>query len=155
MIQQFRSNRFAVTMAVDAAAWLVGYVIFTWLRFDGMATDAPWSAVGLVAFGTIGLYLIAGIALQLFQGRARVASLDEMLLLGTAIGAVGALVALANLVVLWVPRSIPAGASLLALVLAAWARASWRRLEERDAERQPDGLRLTADPHRRGRSGRR
>ena len=98
MIQQFRSNRFAVTMAVDAAAWLVGYVIFTWLRFDGMATDAPWSAVGLVAFGTIGLYLVAGIALQLFQGRARVASLDEMLLLGTAIGAVGGVVALANLV---------------------------------------------------------
>ena len=137
MMQQFRSNRFAVTMSVDAAAWLVGFVIFTWLRFEGMATDAPWGDVAMVAAGTILLYLVVGSTLQLFQGRAKLASLDEMLLLGTAIGAVGGIVTLFNAVILSVPRSIPAGAALLALVLAAWARASWRRLEERDAERQP------------------
>ena len=48
MIKQFRSNRFAVTMLVDATAWMIGFVIFTWLRFDGMATTrpgglSPWS----------------------------------------------------------------------------------------------------------------
>ena len=83
------------------------------------------------------LYLLVGSTLQLFQGRAKLASLDEMLLLGTAIGAVGGVVTLFNAVILSVPRSIPAGAALLALVLSAWARASWRRLEERGAERQP------------------
>ena len=89
MIQQFRSNRFAVTMSVDAAAWMVGYVIFTWLRFDGMATNAPWGESRWWPLGTIVLYLVVGSTLQLFQGRAKLASLDEMLLLGTAIGAVG------------------------------------------------------------------
>ena len=137
MVHQFRSNRVAVTMAVDTAAWLIGYVVFTWLRFDGMATNAPWGAVGLTAAVTIVLYLVAGSGLQLFQGRAKIASLDEMVLLGTAIGGIGGLVFVANLLVQWVPRSIPAGATVAALVLASWARASWRRLEERNAERHP------------------
>ncbi len=137
MMQQFRSNRFAVTMSVDAAAWMVGYVVFTALRLAETNTKAPWGDVALVALGTIVLYLLVGSTLQLFQGRAKLASLDEMLLLGTAIGAVGGVVTLFNAVILSVPRSIPAGAALLALVLSAWARASWRRLEERGAERQP------------------
>jgi FlaA1/EpsC-like NDP-sugar epimerase len=47
-------------------------------------------------------------------------------------GGVGGGVFLVNLVAQWVPRSIPAGATLGALVLAAWARAAWRTLQERD-----------------------
>ena len=51
---------------------------------------------------TVGFYLMVGATLHLFQGRAKVASLDEMLLLGTAIGAVGGLTFLLNLALLLV-----------------------------------------------------
>ena len=38
----------------------------------------------------------------------------------------------ANLLAQWVPRSIPAGATLGTLVIAAWAREMWRSLQEHD-----------------------
>ncbi|WP_262347399.1 nucleoside-diphosphate sugar epimerase/dehydratase [Nocardioides dongxiaopingii] len=143
LVEQLRNNRVAVSMAVDTTAWLVSFVVFTWLRFDTTGTDgtaAPWDRVGAIAVATVALYLVVGWATQLFRGRAKVASLDEMLLLGATIGLVGGVVFLANLAFQWAPRSVPAGAALGTLVLAAWARAAWRRLGERDAERRPGGV---------------
>ena len=53
----------------------------------------------------------------------------------------------------WIPRSIPAGATLAALVLAACARAAWRSLHERGDEGRQDKVR-PGPRHRCRRGGR-
>ncbi|MDO9497580.1 MAG: polysaccharide biosynthesis protein, partial [Nocardioides sp.] len=88
--------------------------------------------------GTALLFLAIATFVRLHQGRARVASLEEMLLLGVCVAGAGGLVTIVNLFAHWVPRSVPAGATLLALVLMAYARASWRRFNEFDDERFPN-----------------
>lgn len=80
------------------------------------------------------LYLALARAVRLHQGRASTASLEEMVLLGAGMAASGAVVFLANLYFQWIPRTVPAGAAMGALVFAAWGRATWRRLKEREEQ---------------------
>lgn len=133
--ERLRARSAAVAGTFDAGAWLAAYLLFTWLRLEGSTVNAPWGAIALLATMNVVLFFPIAWTLELHRGRARVASLEEMLLLGMAMGGSGGLLFAVNLVTQWVPRSIPAGATLTALVLSAWARATWRRLRERDAER--------------------
>jgi len=132
LVAHLRRRRAALAIAYDVCAWLFGYVAFAWLRLDADASSVPWSEVLTVGAATAVLYVVMAAPVRLHQGRARTASLEEMLLLGLLMGGVGGGVFVVNLVTQWVPRSIPAGATLGALVLAAWARATWRALQERD-----------------------
>ena len=109
-------------------------MVFAWLRFDAAAVSVPWVAVFGTAGATAALFVVMGSLRRLHQGRARVASLEEMLLLGICMVTVGSAAFLVNLVGEWVPRTVPAGATLLALVLSAYGRAAWRRLREYDDE---------------------
>ncbi len=132
LVTQLRRRRAPLAIAYDVCAWLVSYAAFAWLRLDSDASNVPWNEVLAVALVTAGVYVALAAPFRLHQGRARTASLEEMVLLGAVMGGVGGGVFLVNLVAQWVPRSIPAGATLGALVLAAWARAAWRTLQERD-----------------------
>ena len=60
------------------------------------------------------------------------------MLLGAITMTSGLLVFGINLLTQWVPRSVPAGATLATLVLASYARATWRRLHERGDEGRHD-----------------
>ena len=131
LVAHLRRRRAPIAIAYDVCAWLLGYAAFAWLRLDG-ASSVPWSEVLTVAAATAAVYVALAAPVRLHQGRARTASLDEMLLLGLLMGGVGGCVFVVNLMTQWIPRSIPAGATLAALVLAAWARATWRALQERD-----------------------
>ena len=62
-----------------------------------------------------------------------------MVLLGGVTVWTGAIVFAINLETQWVPRSVPAGAVIGALVIAAWGRATWRRLKERDESVDREG----------------
>lgn len=137
LVARMRRHRLPLAVAFDVAAWLVAYAAFAWLRLDTATAEVPWVEVMVVAAVTAALYVAAAVPFRLHQGRARTASLDEMVLLGLLIGGTGAVVFLVNLVAQWIPRSIPAGATLGALVLAAWARALWRTLQERDERTRP------------------
>jgi FlaA1/EpsC-like NDP-sugar epimerase len=132
LVIQLRRRRAPIAIGYDVCAWFVAYAAFAWLRLDSASTSVPWSEVLTVAAVTALAYVLLAAPFRLHQGRARTASLDEMVLLGLLMGGVGGGVFLVNLVAQWVPRSIPAGATLGALVLAAWARATWRTLQERD-----------------------
>jgi FlaA1/EpsC-like NDP-sugar epimerase len=129
-----RKHRAALSVGYDVAAWLGAYYFFVWLRFDAVAEAVPWQQVTAVALATVALYLAIAAVLRMHQGRFASASLEEMMLLGTVTLATGTVAFVLNLIAQWVPRSVPAGATLGALVLAAWGRALWRRLRERDAE---------------------
>jgi FlaA1/EpsC-like NDP-sugar epimerase len=132
IVARVRRRRAPLAIAFDVGSWVSSYVIFAWLRLDGDSLSVPWAEVFAVAGLTAVVYVLVAAPLRLHQGRARTASLEEMVLLGTVIGGTGGAVFLINLATHWVPRSIPAGATLGALVLAAWARAAWRTVQERD-----------------------
>lgn len=132
VIQQLRRYRVPLALGYDASAWLVAYLVFAWLRFDSIAAHVPWAEVASVGLANALLFLALSRVVRLHQGRASTASLDEMLLLGMVSIWAGGLVFVTNLFVHWVPRSIPAGATLGMLVMAAWARAAWRQVKEHD-----------------------
>lgn len=132
LVTRMRRHRAPLAIAFDVAAWLLAYAAFAWLRLDGDSMSVPWAEVMVVAAINAGLYVALAIPFRLHQGRARTASLEEMVLLGMLMGGSGLAVFLINLMAQWIPRSIPAGATFGALVIAAWARAMWRTLQERD-----------------------
>ena len=134
LVPLLRRYRAPLAITFDVFAWVVAYLAFAWLRLEGNASSVPWLEVTAVGIGTAVIYLVAGSFLRLHQGRAYTASLEEMVLLGAVAMGSGFLVFVVNLVTQWVPRSVPAGATLATLVMAAWARATWRRLREREDE---------------------
>ena len=127
-----------MAVGFDCVAWLIGYAIFAWLRMDQVAIDVPWSETLSVAVATAGLYLIIARLALLHHGRTSTGSLEQMLMLGAVTCLAGGLVFAVNLVGHWIPRSVPPGATLFALVLTGYGRATWRRLAERD-RRAPGG----------------
>ena len=134
IIPGLRGRRTALVLAYDVSAWIASFAVFAWLRFDQVSTQVPWREVLLVALGTAALYAVVGWATQLHRGRASVASLEEMVLLGFAVLGVGFVVTALDLAFQWIPRSVPPGATFGTLVLAAWGRAVWRRGRERSDE---------------------
>jgi FlaA1/EpsC-like NDP-sugar epimerase len=136
-VARLQRERAPLAAGFDVLAWLGGYAVFAWLRLDTASYAVPWREVMAVAAITAGLYVAVAVPFRLHQGRARNASLEEMVLLGTLMGGTGLAVFLVNLGTQQIPRSIPAGATLGALVLAAWGRASWRTLRERDDRLRP------------------
>ncbi len=134
VIPGLRAYRTALLAAYDASAWVVCFVVFAWLRFDQVSSNVPWRDVVTVAACTVAAYLVVAWVTQLHRGRASAGSLEEMVLLGTAVLGVGFVVSTLNMVFQWIPRSVPPGATLGTLVVAAWGRAVWRRLHERSDE---------------------
>ena len=74
-----------------------------------------------------------GLPVRLHQGRALNGSFAEMIILGVVIVGAGVVAFAVNLGGHWLPRTVPAGATLGALVLAGGGRALWRWAREREA----------------------
>ena len=119
--------------AFDLVSWLVAACFFALLRFSDFAM-IPWTSI--VAFGlSVGVgYVALAFSAGVLRGRARVASLEEILLIGGAAVATGTTAFAVNLVWMWVPRSMPMGATVCFMVLAGGSRAVWRRQRERGVE---------------------
>ena len=112
----------------DAGAWLVGTMAAWSLRFDFQPDFAQVRPVVALAIFFILGQLILGYAFQLYRGRYRVGSIDEVS--GVTL-TVLILVTLATLCVLFfmpagVPRSIPAIAGALALGVMLSGRVALR-----------------------------
>ncbi|MGZ4626638.1 MAG: polysaccharide biosynthesis protein [Kineosporiaceae bacterium] len=133
-VPSLRRHRLLLAVGYDALCWMAAFLVFAWLRFDANTGHVPWRDVTAFAAVTVLVYVVAGLPVRLHQGRANTASLEEMMLLGWVVAASGGLVFVANMMAQWIPRSIPAGATLGALVAASWGRALWRRLREMDDE---------------------
>jgi FlaA1/EpsC-like NDP-sugar epimerase len=123
----------ALLVCFDVAMWVVAVSSAVVLRMQELS-DIHWRPALLVGLVIAAVYLSVGRVLRLHEGRARLASLDEMLLIGTVAGIAGGSAFAVNLFVIGVPRSVPAIATLCFVVFACWGRASVRRLSERGAE---------------------
>ena len=129
---RMRARRLFWLMTYDAAAWAIALVVFGVLRVN-LHLDAIREPVLLLTVASCWMLQgTLGWAVRLYHGRARLASLEEMLLLGWVTATVGGVVFLANALAYpdGLPRSVPLGGMFLALVLMSWGRALWRRGKE-------------------------
>ena len=128
-----RRHSTKLLVAFDAGAWLAAALAAGALRYPGLA-GIPWLALVLVGLGGAVVYTCVGALVRLHEGRARTASLEEMLLLSPAALLAGFVIFAANLVSPEVARSVPLIAAFCFILIAACGRATWRRLVERSLE---------------------
>ena len=138
-----RRRRVLVLASLDGAAWLLSLGTFAMLRMDLRNAPTPW--LGVLILAAIGALLQFGFGwvVRLHHGRAPLGSFAEALVLGGVTASVGFSMSVANmlLTVPIVPRTVPVAATFMTLALAAWARATWRRLHEKDVTVPVDGSR--------------
>ncbi len=125
-----RRHRTAVLVCFDAIVWMSATAAAQLLRVQS-AADIAWNESLLVGACLAACYLAIGMPLRLHEGRARTASFEEMLLMGSTAVVSGGIVLVTNLITLTVPRSVPIIAFVVFIVCASWGRAIWRRLSER------------------------
>lgn len=119
--------------AADAIAWAIAVPVTTLLRYDLRPNPIDWAGVALVAVVAVVAQGLIGYAFGLYRRRYHYASLEEVRVLGFTVAAV----ALVIFVVAQigegglVPRTVPAFAALLSIVLAMVVRFSARLVEER------------------------
>ena len=135
-----RTRRTATLLLFDALALVAAYLLTALLRYE----DLPlFIEVVPTVLGVVGLAVLVqwaiGMALSLYRGRVGVATLEETVGLGLATLVGGSLVSVANASATppFVARSIPIGATSLALVLMLIGRGWWRRLQQRAAVATP------------------
>lgn len=126
--QTLGRHRIAARMAADGLSWLVAAVGFGLMRYD--FRSAPGLDILLMGIAMAGGYLLLGMTVRLHQGRARVGSLEELMLIGPVALVVGLVAFLINLGPIWVARSLPIGITVCFLVIAAAWRAAWRAVSE-------------------------
>lgn len=143
LIARLRPHRTALSRTYDLVVWLAAYGGFALLRYQPTSGEIPWLALATFALVTWALFCALGAIVHLHDGRARTGSLEELALLAGVIAWSTGAVFLVNLARVDVPRTVPVGAALFALIGAGWGRAVWRRLQERswDAALDPDGRR--------------
>ena len=143
LLSVLRPHRAALSRGYDLAVWLAAYGGFALLRYQPTNGAIPWAELGVYAVLTWAVYCALGAVFHLHVGRARTGSLEELVLVGAAVTWSAGAVFLANLAIVAVPRTVPVGAAVFAMVGAGWGRAIWRRLQEREwtGVGYPDGRR--------------
>ena len=101
-----RHRRTGVLVCFDAGVWLLATVAAAFLRTQGV-DDMSWRETLVVGAGLATVYIAIGMPLRFHEGRARTASFDEMLLMGSMALLAGAVLFVANLFTLTVPRTCP------------------------------------------------
>jgi FlaA1/EpsC-like NDP-sugar epimerase len=127
VIKRLRRLRPVVAVSYDALAWVAATVAATLLRYADPAL-APWRNALAVAAALAVVYFVLGLTLRLVLGRAPTGSLEEMLVVTNVAVVAGMVVFAANLSRIYVPRSVPVGATMCFVVAAGLGRGLWRAL---------------------------
>jgi FlaA1/EpsC-like NDP-sugar epimerase len=137
LVAALRRRRGVVLLGVDALLIAGAYAVVTVLRYD--ESPAPWAGVAIVAAVAIAATTALGWSAKLYGGRARVASVEETLLLGSVVVSASVVMSVLNVVVFdhAIARSIPLGAGLMAATAMVLARAMWRDLANKVGRRRP------------------
>lgn len=135
-LESMRPHREIILVGFDAITWACALLVFALFRYDMVDGALRPSSFGAACALAIALHTSLGWIARLHQGRATVGTFEEVVLLGSVTLSAGFVLSLVNASpgVLWLPRSVPAAATFLALALQVWGRACWRRLLERERE---------------------
>lgn len=123
-----RRHRAIALTLFDVLAWFSASFTAALLRWDLHVAAVPWTRTAGVAFLMVVVYLAIGGALRLHQGRAVLGTVDETVLIGLVGVGTGTLGFIVNLFFIWVPRTVPLGMAIIALVLMLLGRAAYRAI---------------------------
>jgi len=139
LIRAARGNRVLSLVALDSVAWITAFYLAsafrleTWTVSASLHLGASRGAIplgGLLVLGSSAavLHCLLAWTTRAHQGRSKVGSFEEMFLLSSVMGVVGVTTSIVNAVLpeILLPRATPIAAALLALIIAGWARATWR-----------------------------
>lgn len=139
LIEQARAHRVQSLIALDSLSWVAAFYLATAFRLETwtlsptlfLATDKGTIPVGgVLVLGSCAAALHCSLAwwTRAHQGRSKFGSFEELFILGSVMGVVGVTTSMVNVIVpqLLLPRAAPVVAAALALLIAGWARASWR-----------------------------
>lgn len=124
----------------DAASWAVAIGIAAVLRFEFDLTAVDWSGAATVALLAAALQLVIGSGVGLYAGRWRFGSFEEVVHVVRAVAITAVLLAFLDRFFLdhLVPVSATLGGGVMALILMAGTRYSWRLVNEKNRRPSPD-----------------
>ena len=144
-------HRVLSLVALDSFAWIMAFYLATAFRLE------TWTVSGTLLLGTDkgtiplgGVLILGAFAATLHcliawrtrahQGRSKFGSFEELFLLSSVMGVVGVATSIVNAVLprILLPRATPVAAALLALIIAGWARATWRYVVSEPKQGQSD-----------------
>ena len=130
--RSLRLRRHVCLTLVDTISWAAAIGLAAWSRANFEGSFVRWSHLLLLWVALAMMHEAVASLAGLHTGRFAIATLEEMLTLGSVVGIVGLSAFFANLFLRtpWVNRSVPLMATFLALVLMSWVRAVWRRGSE-------------------------
>jgi FlaA1/EpsC-like NDP-sugar epimerase len=141
LVERLRSVRGPALMLFDAVVLLGSYLVFALVRYESTFTaEVPRGALAMGVAAVVAQWFI-GTLVRLYQGRVTVASLEETLLLGLVTVAAGFSVTVLNILLdpQMIARSVPPGATFMAVFAMVLGRAIWR------AQLQRQGIRVPGD----------
>ncbi len=122
-----------VQVGVDAACWMVGLLLATWLRFEFVWHQVALAQVVRIAVLAVVLQVMLGGVMGLYVGRWRYGSFEEAAAISRTVLITTAVVAVIDRLPAHHP--LPVGATIaggvVALVLMAFCRYCWRFTFER------------------------
>jgi FlaA1/EpsC-like NDP-sugar epimerase len=131
--QTLADHRVAVQAVVDMLAWTFALPVATLLRYEFSLTPGAGGGLVLLVPFAMAAQGVVGVAAGQYRGRWRYGSFDEVAALVRTVAVVTTLVAVVNRLLL--PERIPVGATigagLLAVLVQAGARYTWRLVLER------------------------
>jgi FlaA1/EpsC-like NDP-sugar epimerase len=139
LIEQGRAHRVQSLVALDSLSWVLAFYLATAFRLETwtlstnlyLATDKgtiPLGGVLVLGAFAAAFHCLLAWWTRAHQGRSKFGSFEELFILGSVMGAVGVTTSIVNAVLpeILLPRATPVVATALALLIAGWARASWR-----------------------------
>ncbi|HEX3932483.1 MAG TPA: nucleoside-diphosphate sugar epimerase/dehydratase [Nocardioides sp.] len=128
-----RTHRALTLAGVDTTCWALAYLtMLSYRMVDGGDFDRyPAYHALVLALLSAAVHLAVSWPQRFHQGRTIAGSFDDMVMLARIALAVGVVVTLVNLPLVYVPRSVPPAASVTALVLMGTARGIYRAWHER------------------------
>ena len=135
LVQRLRARRPFSLMLYDGAALAFSYLFFAVLRYGTLSGEDVALHLLLITVASIALQWTVGSAVRVYQGRTTVASLEETVLLGAVTVSTDLALGVLNMVSEphFVARSVPLGATFMALFIMILGRAVWRRHREQQA----------------------
>ncbi len=132
VIERLRSRRRIWLVSFDCGVWAAGLALAAIARVEFQPAQVSWLAVCLAWMFVTSIYLVAALTGGIHTGRARLASLEEMVTLGLVTAGSAGLLFAVNLATAgaWLPRSVPFTGAFITLTLMAAGRATWRVIEE-------------------------
>jgi len=150
LIGAARANRVLSLVALDSFAWITAFYLATAFRLEtwtvsgGLYLSSDHGTVplgGVLVLGSFAalLHCLLAWVTRAHYGRSKFGSFEELFTLSILMGVVGGTASVVNVLLpeILLPRATAVAASVLALIIAGWARATWRYVVS-EPKGQPD-----------------